>query len=806
MSSTGPPTSSYNYNPIPLLQATIQQDEEHVGTKFALVDTSSVNPSLNERSEDASTQRRGWTSSYLKNASLLAFAATFLSLLLAVIALAVVDVKQNGIANARSDEHYLWTYGPTAVLVIVAALWNQVEYRTKHAMPFAVLQKGPTLAAETLLLDYVTPVIAIFNSLLITLLTVASTGLLVLQETPLTRHDCHLNVTDQFVQNIPTSKIGSASVLATIAISNEPPADLSNHDEIEVEGLTSSFQAGLNCEVATINGNVRINPGAVRNTTLPQQYPAWDLVDGLLTATTGAGTILDTKYRYITYDYFPWSTFHAFFLKWVEAAYPLSNLRDPSVLQSRAEDMFSMVAAQMAKQSLTQPSNVSGLYTAFPTSETAPITLTVRGQFNSSFRPRDLALDTGGDKVKVASNDIGLLLTQNFTFPAWTYDEIALPEATINVPDALGLKTATLKGSNITVTLPGIRSSLNCTVALSVPTNFTDILFVHPTPKANVTAFEALGVNNWHGAVEGSFLPWPRPSSQSFGFFTACGDFYSEDMHNTYCGAFGTSEVNWNAFTCVSHIDELDVEVDLNAASLSVLAARPRESTSRFFSNETLCAGLRDAFPSDMIPSLFGGANFGSQKANAGFYDPAFQAVVYGLGTRSRLEDFSMEAYMNDEGVSRIFDKLQHVHRTVVAQSANLIRMPLNATSPHAPPATVNATLINPHIYRLKQSAVSTRILDGLLVAIALCIAASFLMDTRKVLPKNPASIAAATSLIAGESQMLSKEILPEDAQWHSDAELKEKRVWDGAIFRLGWWDGDGPSEREGKVFKLDTL
>jgi hypothetical protein len=806
------------------------------------------------------------------------------------------------------------------------------------------------------------------------------------------------------------------------------------------------------------------------DTSLPQLFPAWDLVDGLLTATSAAGTILNDTYDYNSYDYFPWRTLDTFFSKWVDAAHPVSDLRDPNVLQSRAEELFSMVTAQMAKQSLTQPSTdfvlgtchgvrdrlrvrglslylmgailitlivsttfllyvaprsyssrdptsigglalvvsqspalctqlsslgsadlktirerlahtkcqgllsqhhgtwrssidltsvraaedqdaapaqqqdqtftywrplslrptfkglvivcllatvvilevlfsisqkrnglaevdpktdqrfawayvpatamvmiqtlvgmvafstlvmfpyfqlrgqdtstrqdvlrhyvsetavkclwqavvakhivvccmalamllapvltiaVSGLYTAFPTSANLPVTISIHEQFNSSFKPRDLGFEVGGEIAKAASNDVGMLLTQNFTFPAWTYDELAFPKISMSLSDTTANTPESLMGRNVTVTLPAIRSSLNCTVASSVPTNFTDILDIFPTPVANVTAFEALGVNNWHGTVPGSFLLWPGPGSESFGYFTACGDPYSRDMFNTFCGAFGTSEVNWNAFTCLSHIDELDVEVDLNAASLSVLAARPKENTRRFFSNETLCSGLRDAFPSDMVPSLFGGANFGSQKASAGFFDPAFQAVVYGLGTHAHLEDFPMAAYMNNEGVSKIFDQLEHVHRTVVAQSANLIRMTFNATLPRDSSATVNATLINPHVYRLKQSALSTRVLDGLLLAIAMCIAVTFLMDTRRVLPKNPASIAAATSLIAGESQMLSKESLPEGAQWYSDAELEAKRVWDGVFFRLGWWDSDGPSEHDGNLFKLDNL
>ena len=308
MASTGPQTSSHDYNPVTLPQTPTRQNTGNMKNKSVTVGTSSVDPSLAEVSQDSSTQQPGWTSSYLKKASLLGFAASFLALLLAVIVLAVVDAKQDRIANARSNEHYLWTYGPTAgrsssshtlakagydrhdsnlrevhkedldghcektglwqtaissvptsnfikhlgglfqaptsdqmltrtVLVIVAALWNQVEYRTKHAMPIAVLQSGSTLASETLLLDYVTPskpeallkafrkshwpvVIAILNSLLIILLTVASTGLLVLQETAFTQRDCRLDVTDRFVTDFETSKVGSAPVLATIAISN----------------------------------------------------------------------------------------------------------------------------------------------------------------------------------------------------------------------------------------------------------------------------------------------------------------------------------------------------------------------------------------------------------------------------------------------------------------------------------------------------------------------------------------------------------------------------------------------------------
>lgn len=103
--------------------------------------------------------------------------------------------------------------------------------------------------------------------------------------------------------------------------------------------------------------------------------------------------------------------------------------------------------------------------------------------------------------------------------------------------------------------------------------------------------------------------------------------------------------MNWHASACHSRIEELIVDMDLDAISLVVLAARPGESTSRFFSNETLASGYGIYFPSDIIPAPFGGAELsGKKKAVAGFYDSAFQAVGYELGIHHCHENVPMEA------------------------------------------------------------------------------------------------------------------------------------------------------------------
>lgn len=108
-----PRSLDYEYSPVPLPTTIEEQSKGNVGSKTMHVATSS-SPSLTEKNGQVAAQRPGWTSTYLQHPSLLGFAFAFLCLLLAVIVLAIVDAKQDGIASAKSSEHYLWTYGPTA--------------------------------------------------------------------------------------------------------------------------------------------------------------------------------------------------------------------------------------------------------------------------------------------------------------------------------------------------------------------------------------------------------------------------------------------------------------------------------------------------------------------------------------------------------------------------------------------------------------------------------------------------------------------------------------------------------------------
>jgi hypothetical protein len=112
---------------------------------------------------------------------------------------------------------------------------------------------------------------------------------------------------------------------------------------------------------------------------------------------------------------------------------------------------------------------------------------------------------------------------------------------------------------------------------------------------------------------------------------------------------------------------------------------------------------------------------------------------------------------------------------------------PSNATITTDLP-TYSATIISSNRTRLVQSAVSTRIVQVLLGIMAFCaIIAFFNQDTHHVLPKNPCSIAAVASLLAG-SEMLNESKFPPGAEFRDDRFLQD-HVFDGWLFSMGWWE-----------------
>lgn len=139
-----------------------------------------------------------------------------------------ISARNDGIAKGFNKDHYLWTYGPTAFLTLIAALFNRVEYQAKVLAPWERLSKGPAPARKTLLLDYVSPLqpVAIYESLknkdfavaatatisvLIKLLIVLSSGLITLSRVGVHHSTIPMEIQDAFVDD--NSLLGAGSTV-----------------------------------------------------------------------------------------------------------------------------------------------------------------------------------------------------------------------------------------------------------------------------------------------------------------------------------------------------------------------------------------------------------------------------------------------------------------------------------------------------------------------------------------------------------------------------------------------------------------
>ncbi|KAK0625156.1 hypothetical protein B0T17DRAFT_508167 [Bombardia bombarda] len=80
----------------------------------------------------------------------------FLCLIIVVEALVVISVKNQGLATSHLNLHYLWTYGPTAILTIIGALWSRVEFQAKLVAPWRSISnaKSPASVEKAAHIDY----------------------------------------------------------------------------------------------------------------------------------------------------------------------------------------------------------------------------------------------------------------------------------------------------------------------------------------------------------------------------------------------------------------------------------------------------------------------------------------------------------------------------------------------------------------------------------------------------------------------------------------------------------------------------
>ncbi|OAL44034.1 hypothetical protein IQ07DRAFT_592503 [Pyrenochaeta sp. DS3sAY3a] len=94
---------------------------------------------------------------WLRRTALVVFFLVFVACIASLIALDRVIKSRNGLALTISSSSYSWTYGPTAIFIVILSLWRRVDYCYKLREPWRELLAGPSPAERSLLLDYITP-------------------------------------------------------------------------------------------------------------------------------------------------------------------------------------------------------------------------------------------------------------------------------------------------------------------------------------------------------------------------------------------------------------------------------------------------------------------------------------------------------------------------------------------------------------------------------------------------------------------------------------------------------------------------
>jgi len=200
---------------------------------------------------------------YLHRISLIGMALLFICFFVLIEVLNNFSSRDQGFVDTQESSHYLWRFGPTLVLSLVAALWGQVEYQVESAMPWVELRRQPLPAEKNLLLNYRSPWsitslfrslkaghfavgVAIFGGFVLKALIVVSTGLFAAEGRSVTQ-SAEFQVVDRFnfslhrnslVENV-VANIDPGVAFWAINTGNVPPP------------------AGVNPEFATVSFSTR---------------------------------------------------------------------------------------------------------------------------------------------------------------------------------------------------------------------------------------------------------------------------------------------------------------------------------------------------------------------------------------------------------------------------------------------------------------------------------------------------------------------------------------------------------------------
>lgn len=424
--------------------------------------------------------------------------------------------------------------------------------------------------------------------------------------------------------------------------------------------------------------------------------------------------------------------------------------------------------------------------------------------------PGYITASTMGDPANGMTTAM-FVMTANLSYPRWTHDVFAFPHVGLSsTADVDGSPLLNQTGKRLRVTVPAIRAVANCSLLPeviddSVTSNHTRLEtlrqwfvpnvtkpFPLPYPTSKETSPKFPNSNPWENNTSGDgYFGYWFADQLVFDEITIHPDGswspHDSPLPSDFPRALAVfGEVRSNitasvtALYCKPYIVQINTETQFLLPSFDFDPTFPPHadpSTQTVFSNASYTE-LKDV-DSFNIPDSF------MKAATSSFTDlTEFTALtVYGLGGTP------MRELVGADNVDTLIDAIDHTYGMYMAQVLNTQRETLADAVP------LTGKLVNPTRLRLQQDEISTRVLEALLAAIALfTLAAYALTDAGRVLPKNPCSIAAFTSLVADSEWLRIVRERVEKAWGRGDVtdEEFEKKVMEGLVLSMGWWGEPG--------------
>ncbi|KAK0655014.1 hypothetical protein B0T16DRAFT_362050 [Cercophora newfieldiana] len=401
-----------------------------------------------------------------------------------------------------------------------------------------------------------------------------------------------------------------------------------------------------------------------------------------------------------------------------------------------------------------------------------------------------------------------LIFASNYTFPRFTYQDLAFPQLVYSNESALqAIAALALNESAISIdaVVPAVRAKLRCRSygGSQIRPNYT----VETSSSGTVSRSISLLIQD-EGCGYDSQKTYEsqiriNPGTAYFGAAKESNVDFDISACSDLLYIWG--KLNHEADPAVEHVaalgcnmtmEAVDVEVSFTGTALEIdrrKPPRPREETAR-----ASPIWDRNERPPVLLNIYKFLASLNSTRSMQMM--PFFQLLT---ASPWAIPESDLGDLAADE---RIGEAIKFQHGIIVAQSLTFAQQPANisnATFADPKPSDNDAQLLFNAVVthhearrRVVQDALSTRVLQGLLGATLVFLILSWIfMKRTAVLASSPTTIASQAALIAG-GNLLS--LLPEDAQLRGPEEIAAA-LGPGTRFRMGWWAAaDDGGECEG--------